>query len=109
MRTHTQMDVSRARASWCLVHVPHHSSRPRRVSPQELRGDDKTFAGESRKVFIPAFGSGPIATAAHTGRKMRVVWPETVKIRRALAAEFNLGIFTFVPCTGGVLEYGFSH
>ena len=73
---------------------------------QELRGDDKTFASESLSVSIPAYGDGPIATAAHSGRKVVVTWPDTVKLRAKLAVEFNIGTFTFVPCVGGVLEYG---
>jgi hypothetical protein len=76
------------------------------VASQELRGDDKTFVSGSRPVTIPAYGSGPIATCAHAQRKVVVAWPDTVKVRAELAAEFNLGTFTFVPCVGGVLEYG---
>ena len=60
-------------------------------------------------MSILAYGNGPIASAAHAGRKVVVAWPDTLKVRTKLATEFNIGTFHFVPCIGGVFEYGIEH
>ena len=40
---------------------------------RELRGDDKTFAGESAKLMIPGTGSNLIATADREGTNRRQI------------------------------------
>ena len=35
---------------------------------QASRGDDKTYASESRAVRLPAGGDNPVATAASSGK-----------------------------------------
>jgi len=74
------------------------------------RGDEKTFASESALVTLPATGSGPVASAAASGRPITLESPATDPnfARSNLAAEFTIRCCEFVPCNGGVLEYGNS-
>lgn len=47
---------------------------------KQIRGDDKTFAGESRSCTdIDANGSGPIATAFKSGKEVTVTDVSTLK------------------------------
>jgi hypothetical protein len=76
---------------------------------QASRGDDKTYASESRAVRLPAGGDNPVATAASSGKEVALEDPgasSTFK-RAGLAKEFNVATLRCVPCAGGgVLEYG---
>jgi len=82
-----------------------HVTTARRAALKQVRGDDKTFCSESTAFKIPAEGQGPIATAARTGETVVVDDVSTMK-RAALAQEFQINKFRFVPVEGGVLEYG---
>ena len=57
---------------------------------------------------ISRHSSGPIATAARSGKELVIEDPSTSKTfkRAALAKEFNVGNIHIVPCKDGVLEYG---
>jgi len=69
------------------------------------RGDDETFCSRSREVTLDANGDGPVATAFKTGKE--VILKDASKMKRAaLAEEFGLSTFHFVPTETGVLEYG---
>jgi hypothetical protein len=69
------------------------------------RGDDETFCSRSREVSLDANGDGPVATAFKTGKE--VILRDSSKMKRAaLAEEFGLASFHFVPTQTGVLEYG---
>ena len=52
--------------------------------------------------------SGPIATAARSGKEMVIEDPSISKTfkRAALAKEFSVSNIHIVPCKDGVLEYG---
>merc|ERR1712226_73467 len=72
------------------------------------RGDDKTFASESRHYTLATDGDGPVATAAQTGKAQFIAHaPTDPRLKRAaLAKEFGVESIHFVPIEGGVLEYG---
>merc|ERR1719343_670254 len=84
------------------------------VVPERLRalkaarGDDKSYTTESENMKIPADSSGPVATAARSGKELVLEDPSSDPDfkRKDLAAEFNIKQCHFVPCKDGVLEYG---
>jgi hypothetical protein len=84
------------------------------VVPERLRalkaarGDDKTYTTESENVKIPADSSGPVPTAASSGKELVLEDPSSDPNfqRKDLAAEFNIKQCHFLPCKDGVLEYG---
>lgn len=82
---------------------------PERVRAlKAARGDDKSYTSESGSVKIPADGTGPVASAARSGKEITLEDPATDSNfkRGSLAKEFNIGRCHFVPCKDGVLEYG---
>mmetsp|Transcript_89204 Transcript_89204/g.144509 ORF Transcript_89204/g.144509 Transcript_89204/m.144509 type:complete len:423 (+) Transcript_89204:3-1271(+) len=85
--------------------IADYTTESRRKALQQVRGDDKSFASESRKVTVDASGSGPIATAAKTGVEVIVTDTGAMK-RAALAKEFGIKSIHCVPVEGGVLEFG---
>jgi len=77
----------------------------RAAALKEARGDDKTFASETRKVRLPAAGDNMVASAAASGKEVVLDKPaESSTFKRAsLAKEFNVASIHCVPCAGGVL------
>ena len=77
----------------------------RAAALKEARGDDKTFASETRKVRLPAAGNNMVASAAASGKEVVLDKPaESSTFKRAsLAKEFNVASIHCVPCAGGVL------
>ena len=81
------------------------------TSAQALSGEaceTKTYVNECR-TFKPAIESdGPIGMAGSSGVSIKVV--DTAKDksfkRSVLAQNYGIGTITFVPCNGGVLEWG---
>ena len=85
--------------------VADYVTESRREALAKVRGDDKTFCSESRKLALDAAGTGPVATAMRTG-ETQVVDDVTAMKRAALAEEFRVTKIIFTPVEGGVLEYG---
>jgi len=101
-------------ASYCLFWqnknmefrvVADYTTESRKEALAQYRGDDKTFAAESRKIMLPARGDGPVATTARTGEECVISDVSTMK-RSKLAKEFGIAKIHLVPVDGGVLEYG---
>ena len=79
---------------------------PERVAALKAgRGDDKTFASETRKMRLSAVGDNMVASAACSGKEVVLDKPaESGSFKRAsLAKEFNVASIHCVPCAGGVL------
>jgi hypothetical protein len=122
-------------ASYCLFWknknmqytvIAEYTSESRKNALQQMRGDEKTFASESKAFLLDAKGDGPVATAMRTGKeqivtmrtgkKEQIVTMRTGKeqivneikmMKRAkLAKEFGIAKVHLVPVEGGVLEYG---
>ena len=82
---------------------------PERVAKlKAVRGDDKTFVGESRGMKLPVGGDNIVAAAAAAGKAQTLENAgESAGFKRAgLAKEFNVGTVICVPCADGVLEWG---
>jgi len=76
---------------------------------RSLRGDDKTFCSESRRVRLPAEGHGPVARANATGKVSFTSKPgqDQRLVRRSMAKEFNIHNMHCFPVSEGlVLECG---
>jgi len=85
---------------------------PERVRAlKQVRDDDKSYTSESLAVEIPVSGEGPVARAARSGMAVQLGGPSSERgfERAELAREFNIVSCNFVPCQGGVLEYGTGH
>jgi len=74
-------------------------------SLKAARGDDETFCSKSREMRLDASGDSPVAKASKTGEEVKVVDTSTMR-RAALCKEFGIKTISFVPCEGGVLEFG---
>ena len=77
----------------------------RAASLKAARGDDKTFASESRAMRLATTGDSMVASVARSGQQAVLDQPgESSSYARAgLAKEFNVASVRVVPCTGGVL------
>jgi hypothetical protein len=82
---------------------------------QNSRQDDKSFTSESRAMVFDVAGRDAVVAAAITNQEIIIANPASWNndgaedysfARRELAQEFNMGNIHFVPCKGGVLEYG---
>lgn len=83
----------------------------RKRALRRVRGDDKTFAGESSKLIMPGTGSNLIATADREQKEQIISSPDQLvsPLRRELAYEFGINHIHFVPVPGQpgtVMEYG---
>jgi len=85
--------------------VADYTTESRRLALAKIRGDDKTFATESRAYNIAVDGDGPIATAWRTGEEGVIDDVSTMK-RKDLAKEFGIKRVHFVPTPDGIYEYG---
>merc|ERR1719247_3934229 len=101
-------------ASYCLFWqnknmqysvVAKYTTITRKEALKQSRGDDKTFATESKEFKLDAKGDGPVATAARTGEEVIISDVSTMK-RSKIAKEFGIAKVHMVPVEGGVLEYG---
>jgi hypothetical protein len=101
-------------ASYCLFWqnrnmefsvVAEYTTGARVEALKQMRGDDKTFASESKAFKLDAKGDGPVALAQRTGKE-QVVSDVSVMKRSKLAKEFRIAKLHLVPVEGGVLEYG---
>jgi hypothetical protein len=101
-------------ASYCLFWqnrnmeysvVAEYTSQSRKEALKADRGDDKTFATESKEFSLDAKGDGPVATAARTGKEIIISDVSSMK-RAKIAKEFGIAKVHMVPVEGGVLEYG---
>ena len=75
---------------------------------RQSRGDGLTYTGESSLTVIDGNGSGPIASAARSGKEIVIQnAADDPSFRRVrLAKQFGVQDIHFVPVAGGVLEYG---
>eukprot|EP00931_Biecheleriopsis_adriatica_P099021 TRINITY_DN7325_c0_g2_i1.p1 TRINITY_DN7325_c0_g2~~TRINITY_DN7325_c0_g2_i1.p1 ORF type:complete len:630 (-),score=126.82 TRINITY_DN7325_c0_g2_i1:42-1931(-) len=85
--------------------VADYVTEARREALRLARGDNETFCSKSRAFTLDANGDGPVSTAFKTGKE--VILRDLSKMKRAaLAEEFGIAAFHFVPSKTGVLEYG---
>jgi len=75
---------------------------------QQARGDTKSYTLESLSMRIRIGSGSPVAKAAQSGSAIHVDNPASAPgcERAKLAKEFHVISSDFVPCQGGVLEYG---
>jgi len=85
--------------------VADYVSDTREKTLKASRGDDETFCSKSRGVAIDDNGDGPLATAAKTGKEVKIMDTSVMK-RAALAKEFGISEVHFIPTEAGVLEFG---
>jgi len=103
-------------ASYCLFWqnrnmefsvVAEYTTEARKQALKQARGDDKTFASESKAFALDSKGDGPVALAARTGKEQVISERDVPKMQRAkIAKEFGIAKVHMVPVPGGVLEYG---
>jgi len=70
--------------------------------------ETKTYVNECRTFKPSIYGTGPIGMAGASGVSVKVVdtAKDTSFKRSALAQNYGIGQIVFVPCNGGVLEWG---
>jgi predicted membrane chloride channel (bestrophin family) len=81
------------------------------TSAQQLSKDDvkaKSYVDECRDFAPSIYGADPIGTAGTSGVTVKVVDTARDKSfkRSELAQGYGIGRIDFVPCNGGVLEWG---
>jgi len=104
------VDVSK-RFEWGADYISAESVKALKNS----RRDDKSFTSESRGMVFDEASQDAVVAASLTGQEIIIANPASWNndggedysfARRELAQEFNMGNIHFVPCKGGVLEYG---
>mmetsp|Transcript_48369 Transcript_48369/g.121881 ORF Transcript_48369/g.121881 Transcript_48369/m.121881 type:complete len:678 (-) Transcript_48369:9-2042(-) len=93
-----------------LTTAGYYVTPPRRAA-LEAQGKTGSFAEVSQSMRLPAQGcKGPISTVYNLGTPICIgdaASNDTLN-RKDLAAEYGVQSICFVPCEGGVLEYGTS-
>jgi len=73
-------------------------------------GKSSSYAERSEKIKLSLNGDGPVASVYKTGEPVFIADAKSCdKLKRQkLAAEYGIESICFVPCEGGVLEFGTS-